>query len=420
MKRYGTHLKMEAYANISSKLLPSMYEEVARLRKEGNYSQEALESSEMSNIIAAHLGMKIKFFITEKVGQNAFFKIPQLDNNHPFFTQAGFSNWFGGDTGIAMVEGNGPLVGTVDVKNYRVGGIFSEIECNVGIGYQWIKDKKYTNEEIAEVIAHEVGHAFDYFRLLGDMVRDSWLIANASKIAVGGESPEVKTKVMVRTKEQLGIEELDYKDLLQTADVNRKDAVELVLVSNSLIQSKTQSKTPLYDARTIEQSADAFVAYHGGGRALASALVKMNKERHDISTRNPIVYLVAELFKTFITLVMFYGAPISTIIWLVALVPGTKLYDSPEARVETLKQQCVAALRQTTDAEEKEQLRSEIEALDFSLSELKDRRTFYEMIYDSITPIGRKRYSQEKHQEQIKTLLFNELQAKAIKWRNSQ
>lgn len=420
MNRYGGFLKMEGYANVSSRLLPSFTEEVARIRKEGDYSQAAMEKAALSDIVFAHTGIRAVFFITENIHRNAFFRLPQLDNNHPFFTQAGFSNWFGSDTGITNLDKTSPLEGTVDVKNYKVGGIFSEIEVSIGMGYQLFKDTKFTNEEIAEILAHEVGHAFDYFRVLGNIVRDSWLISNASKVAISQADPEVKKKVLIRTKEQLGIEELDYQDLLQTADVNRKDAVELVLVTNSLIKGTTQSSTPIYDARTIEQAADAFVAYHGGGRALASALVKLNKEHFTVATRPPVVYMAAELFKTIITLVLLYGAPISTIIWLVAIIPGVKLYDSPEARVETLKQQCVAALRQVKDPDEKAQLTAEIQAIDQSLAELKDRRTFYEAIYDTITPIGRKRYKQEQHQQQIKTLLFNELQSKALMWRKTQ
>ena len=40
------------------------------------------------------------------------------------------------------------------------------------------------------------------------------------------------------------------------------------------------------------------------------------------------------------------------------------------------------------------------------------------MIYEEITTIGRKRYNQEKQQEAIKSLLFNEFQAKALEMRN--
>ena len=419
MNQYGGFLKMEGYANISSRLIPSLVEEVARIRKEGDYSQEAIEKSKLSEIVKAFVGIRAVFFISPNINRNAFFKIPSLDNNHPFFTQAGFQNWFGSESGVIVVDRNTPLEGSVDIKNYKVSGIFSEIEISIVIGHSWMKDRKYTDEEIAEVLAHEIGHAYDYFRLLGNVIRDSWLISNASKVAISDALPEVKEKLLVRTKEQLGVDELNYKDLLQTADVNRKDAVELVLVTNSLIKGATQSKTPLYDARTVEQSADAFVAYHGGGRALASALVKMNKENWDVSTRSPVSYIVVELMKTLITLWMFYGSPISTIIWLCYMIPSNKLYDSPEARVETLKQNCVNALRQTKDPEEKKQLLEEIAAIDVSLKELKDRRTFYELIYDTITPLGRKRYQQEQHQQAVKTLLFNELQAKAMTWRDN-
>lgn len=417
MKTYGGHLKLEAFANISSALLPDLNEEIATLRKSGDYSQEGLEKSRVAEIIKAHTGINVVFYVSEKVGHNAFAKFPALDNSHPFFTQMGIEPWFQGETAISNLD-RGPLEGTVDRKNYKVSGVFSKVEAPIVIGHALIKDKDFTNEEITEIIAHEVGHHYTYFELLGNVIRESWLVSNASRVSVSSKDPETKKKVLVRTQEQLGIEPLNHDSLLQSASATRKDSVELVLVSNTLIKAGTQSNTRYYDARTVEQLADSFVAHHGGGRALASALVKFSKKTHGLATRHPVTYIVVELIKTLFTLAMFYSAPISTVIWLVAMVPSLKVYDDPEMRVNTLKQQMVQSLRQVDNEEEKQILLEEIKALEKCAKELKDKRTFYTMIYETITPIGRKRYNQEKQQEAIKALLFNEFQAKALEMRN--
>lgn len=417
MKTYGGHLKLEAFANIGSSLLADLNEEIASLRKSGDYSQEALEKSRVGEIIKAHTGINVVFYVNEKVGHNAFAKFAALDNSHPFFTQMGLEPWFQGETAISNLD-RGPLEGTVDRKNYKVTGVFSKVESPIVIGHALMKDKDFSNEEITEIIAHEVGHHYTYFELLGNVIRESWIISNASRVAAGSKDPEIKKKVLVRSQEQLGIEPLNHDDLLQSASATRKDSVELVLVSNSLIKAGTQSNTRYYDARTVEQLADAFVAHHGGGRALASALVKFSKKTHGLATRHPVTYIVVELIKTLFTLVMFFSLPVSTVIWLVAMVPSVKIYDDPEMRVNTLKQQMVASLRQVNNEEEKQILLEEIKALEKCAAELKDKRTFYTMIYEAITPIGRKRYNQEKQQEAIKSLLFNEFQAKALEMRN--
>lgn len=417
MKAYGGYLKLESFGNMSSSLGPELTDEVANLRKVGDYSQESMEKSAVADIISTHTGMNVTFIVSEEVGVNAFARLPFLDNSHPFFTQMGFEPWFIGEHGKVRVE-DGPLEGTVDVKRYKVSGALSKIEAPIVVGLALIKDKSLTNEEVAAIILHEAGHHFTYFQLLGNIIRDSWLISNASKIAVGSETPEVKTKVLVKTKEQLGIEQLDIPSLLASAQVTRKDAVEYVLVSNSLMREGSQSGTNYYDVRTVEQIADAFVAFHGMGRPLASSLVKFSRMSNSISSRSFPVYLVAELFKTIFTLAMFFTLPITTIIWLVGMVPGCKIYDDPEARVNTLKQQLNSALRQAKTADEKTSIVEQIKAIDACQKELRDKRTFYVAIFETITPIGRKRFSQEKQQEMIKNMLFNDFQAKALQLGN--
>lgn len=417
MKAYRGYLKLESFGNMGSSLGPDLIEEIAELRKVGDYSQESMEKTRVGEIIKAHTGVNVTFIVSEEVGYNASARLPFLDNSHPFFTQMGFEPWFVGEQGKVRVE-EGPLEGTVDIKKYKISGGLSKIEAPIIVGLSLIKDKNMTNEEITAVVLHELGHHFTYFQYLGNIIRDSWLISNASKIAIGSESPEVKTKVMIKTKEQLGIDELNVPDLLASAQATRKDTVEYVLVSNSMMREGSQSGTSLYDVRTVEQIADAFVAYHGLGRPLASAFVKFSKKGDKLASRSFPVYLAAELFKTIFTLAMFFSLPITTIIWLVGMVPGCKVYDDPEARVNTLKQQLNAALRQATTDEEKTSIVDQIKAIEACQRELKDKRSFYVAIYETITPIGRKRYNQEKQQEMIKNMVFNDFQAKALQLGN--
>lgn len=417
MNRFGDFLKMEAYSNVKSKMLPSFTEEIARIRALGDYSQEALEKSKLSSIVMAHSGMNIIFHISPAVKYNAFFKIPSMDGNHPFFTQMGLHHWFGSESGISLINDNGPIKGNVDIKNYRVSGDFSKIELNIVISHVWMKDRTFDDQEISEVIMHEMGHAFTYLQLLGGLIRDSWLISNAAKVVVNEKDPEIKKKVLVRTKEQLGADELNYESLMGTSSIAQKDTVELVLVSNSLIKGSSNSGTMSYDARTVEQIADGFVAYNGGGRGLASALTKIYKKAGYQETWSTPTYIVAELFKVLMTLVFLFNVPLPTILYLISIIPSRKVYDDPETRLKTLKQQCLAAYRQEKDPEMKKQIEGEIDAIDASMKHVTDRRTVYQIIFDALTPVGRKRYNQEKQQEAIKALLFNELQLKADKWR---
>lgn len=423
MRNYGGCLKLESFSNVGSSLLPDVKEEIARLRKVGDYSQKALEKCDISKIFRAHTGMNIILYINSDVSYNAFARYAPIDANHPFFKGRGLNaSWFD-DISVDRISKN-PVEGTVDRKRYKVDGVFKEIECVIVVAEDLIKDRHYTDGEIAEIILHEAGHHFTFFEYLGHAIRDSFVISNVSRSIVSSEDIEVRRKRLVRAKDQLGIERLNYDDLLQESPFTRKESTELVLISRTLFVNDNQTTTPYYDYRCCEQLADAFVSYHGGGYDIASALNKLRKQGgFDIATRNPIMYMAIELMKVMFSLLVLLASPLVFILLMINLAPQVgKYYDDPLDRVRSLENNLINALRQLDSKAktEREIIHDQLKALEGIKAEMNDRKTVYELIYRVLSPLGRKQYDEEKHQKEIQALVFNKLQAKAQLLRGKQ
>lgn len=417
MKNFGDFVHLEAYSNVSSKLMPDLTAVIGQLRKKRDYSQAAMEEAGVSEVVKAHTGMKINFRTTADVWANAYFVIPGIDTNNEFNKQVSKYYPYLAGTGTSLLKDHESLRGFVDLNNYRVSGIFSEIPLDIVLGHSFLDNKNYKDDELAAIVSHELGHAWDYFRLLGQLVGDSMIISNAAKVVAGGEKNEVKTKVLVKAKEQLGIEELNIEDLISQANINSGEYTELVLVTNSYLAQQSQSSTKNYDYRNLEQSADSFVAFHGGSRPLATGLSKIYKQTGNRATDSIYTYLICETIKTALTAFLIVSAPISAVVFLVSIAPSTKTYDDPKERIITLKQQTLHAIRTTKNEEHKKAMLEDIKALDAVIERLNDRKTIYEAIYYAATPNGRKKHNEEQHRMMIKNILFNDLQAKALEWR---
>lgn len=417
MKNFGGFVHLEAYSNVASKLMPDLTAALGQLRRKRDYSQAAMEEAGISEVIMAHTGLNVNFRTTSDLWANAYIVVPQLDANNQFTKEISRQYPYLATEGVALLKDKPSLKGYVDLNNYRVSGLFSEVKLDIVLGHSFLENKNYMDDEIAAIISHEIGHGFDYFRLLGQLVGDSMIVSSAAKVVASNEKNEVKTKVLVKAKEQLGLEELNVEDLISQANINSGEYTELVLVTNSYLSQQSQSSTKNYDVRNLEQSADAFVAYHGGSRPLATGLSKLYKQTGNKATDSIYTYLLCETLKTALTLFLLVSAPISAVVWLVSIMPATKRYDDPKERVITLKQQTLHAIRTTKNEEHKVAMVEDIKALDAVIDRLNARKTIYEAIYYAATPMGRKKYNEEQHRMMMKNILFNDLQAKALEWR---
>lgn len=143
----------------------------------------------------------------------------------------------------------------IDLKNAKIK--FKETKedrFNIGIASAFFTSNNFTNEEIAAVILHEVGHIFN-------------TLVQTLNMSITNQI--VKDIVAERYSDRT----LKYRVMQDTTDLKEEDLAISVLSDKTDVVRKSLN-TKYYDNRLNESMADHFVARHGGGIHLATALSK--------------------------------------------------------------------------------------------------------------------------------------------------
>lgn len=399
-------------STLASKLVVLIH----KLRQDGTYTQQVMKDSGVSEAILFLTGINADFMVKKGVGQNAYVRYPNLDRNHPFLAAYGYTGGTS-EVGTALLATNREVIGTIDRKNWKVGGIYSKIKMNITVGHELLASTIFSDEEVVGVILHELGHIFDYFDVLGGLVKRNFLLHDVSKQLAGQTTHEQKVKVLVEAERQLGIQIQNKDDIINAPDKVRSEVAEAVIITEDMIKNRDTSGNPLYDVRTLEQSADRFAIHHGAGVHLGTALNKLYQNANVRETRGAGMFLAVELLKVALFLIGAYVSPFYTILYLIGSIPGPKVYDSPNARIELIKRQLIGSIKDNRgDKEYSAILREQVAVLEDLQKGLNDRRSLYDTIYQTITPRGRSMYKQEVHMKNVENLLYNDFYLNSAKF----
>ena len=394
--------------------------EMQRLRDIGDYSQAAMKKCKVSALTKLYTDIDVQFVITDKIKNNAYFIIPHLDKNHPFLKQMGSSDW--GDSGISLQSiresASKSKEAGVDLRTGRVKGYFNQVKITIVMALNLFTDKKYKTQNICGIYAHELGHAFTYFEYFGNIMRRSILIDQASKTVMNNNfNSESKVKLLQEVEKQLGIENLQLEKTINLPNEKAKLRVEQVLITDDLFNhTRTESSTPYYDARNIEQLADQFCVIHGMGVWQAEALTVIYKHYRDSSVVSAAEFVIVEIIKLTLFLLFTFMNPFLVLIYGLTFIPTAEWYDKPKQRIEQLKRQLISNLKLASDPAVKEKLMSDIKAVDELLEQYKQRRGLFELYTNHLNPVGRRMYKEENFRKQIENYLNNDLFVKAAEF----
>lgn len=177
------------------------------------------------------------------------------------------------------------VTGSVDLKNARVTGFFTDVEHELLLptsmmmnGYLY--GTPITAEEAAAIVLHELGHAFTYFEMMTRTARGNCVLGYLAQQQAGGVD---KYKVAVATAGRaLGLTK-KQEEALEKAK-SKEDTMVMVLAFNGDV-ARSELGYDLYDATSCEQMADQFATRMGAGMHLITALEKIGgleqwKNRH--------------------------------------------------------------------------------------------------------------------------------------------
>lgn len=166
--------------------------------------------------------------------------------------------------------------GFIDLKNAKVGGIFSEYENYVFMNFKkLINGYSMTPAELTAIILHELGHDFYVCEYSDRLESTNQVLANIAK--------EVQS-----AKKEKDLKYI-YREIKKVNNDVTEAEVEILINGNKVIAGATwfkvifgslgvtgQLSNDTYDRNAFEQLADSFASRFGYGRPLVTGLDKLS------------------------------------------------------------------------------------------------------------------------------------------------
>lgn len=302
--------------------------------------------------------------------------------------------------------------GAVNLKTATLSGVFSEWPITIympvgqftrypGIPKSW----KWTPEEAASIVLHEVGHYFAYCEYFSRTVRTNQALAQLSRDLLGSYSAEKREIAITTCKNSLNLRDLDPKAL---AGNSNSTVIEVSIVAEAIEQTRSELGCNIYDNTSFEYLSDMFAVRMGGGRASMTAQVKLDKM---FGTTTSYDTTPAFILRQTLTMLAFLVPPVAIVIMFGALdEAGDNTYDTTEARLRRIRNDMLGMLRSPHIGKEaKEQLIDDLNAADEMLKGVRDRRSWATTIADTIIPKYRKYRKTMQLQKQLEQIANNSL-----------
>lgn len=325
--------------------------------------------------------------------------------------------------------------GWVDLKNSKVGGAFTEIGHVLGFTKKTLTGNKLTDEEVAAVILHEIGHAFTMLEYLAQTTRRSVILANSTEEFFATKDKEKRISVLVETEKALGVDLEDTKAVLEIDDklgskASKVREYQCVLENAKVRKIREETGGDYYTTRSFEQLADQFSARHGATKDLVSALDKLDSFREGGYKAANYVINITQLFDVIIVS-LFAGAfftpaiGLGTVIFWLWLgssvnVHGGPVYDTPYERLTKLRQQLVekSKLRGITK-EESEQIINEADYIESVLEAYSNNKSMFNVVGQIFWPSRRRAIKQADLQRELEQFSNNELYLDALRMKSA-
>lgn len=403
MKKHSIDLKvtMETIARQKGKLHEELIKCVSFLRNDKTYETTAIRNSRISEVIKLFTGITTNVYITSGDMMSAMF--PMLSGSHSLVSVN-----VGYDSARVMsgLTELGEIKGGIDPIKGMVTGEFSKLKTQIRIGVENLESTIYTDEEIAAVIIHEIGHLFTYFQYLSTVVVGPSILAIAAN-ALLMETDRKKREIILKTTgEKLGLDKTFYKEDYIS---NPKPGIDVMMLNDYLSLLPIGTLEIFYNQRLSEQMADTFTVKHCGARFIASYLSK--HRRHNNWQRDSFFsHLLSEigfLFKLF----RVHKTGLISILFNTYM---PEKYDRPNDRFEYMKLMLIDELKTvpTSDKELRDRILFEIENIDEISKEFVYRRDVVTFFWD-ILGKGRQYLKSTQREKALERMVYNELFYKA-------
>lgn len=382
-----------------------------KLEKIRDLTARDVADSDLTDTILKLTGLNVKIEYNVKVPWAAYVTTPPtLDKNNPLLPSKVAEAITNNDLYEQIRNSGKVLEGTIDLKKGKVGGVFSKIESTIVLGKNLLSGKVLTPGEKTSIILHELGHLFVYYEYLSSTVKTISLLKAIGSEAYSSAPTKERIKILHEIDKAAGI---DIPDKETTAG-GSQETTSLVVVRECINQKRSEMNCDYYDRRSYEYLADQYAARHGAAVELASALNKLNKATRSIHSRGNVKHFFIEVI-SFIYYA--FGGSLGSIFFIQMLLlyaASENRYDDPVERTTRLREQLIAQLQDKTLSDEvRASILNDIKTMDKLLPTIRSRKSFVELFWDKVIPLGRRNASVMSLQRDLEQLAHNELYYKS-------
>ena len=349
----------------------------------------------------------------------AYVAIPKLDKNHPLLNDNHRYETGDDDAVHLMARSRDIIKGHVDLESGTVHGDFAKVPVTIYLGANLLEGSKFTNEEVAAVLSHEIGHVFSYFEQIHLGVSLNHAI-NATVQAMFSEKRKItKVELLDAYTDLRGV---TFEDKEKLANSRSAEGVAAVLLQGEVHKSVSATGSNLYDSTGFEFLSDQFATRHGGGMHLVTALDKLQRLSGDPIYRNTASFYAIELMKT----VGFLGAVVlggpAAMLFGVALLasnPHDTDYDYPLDRANRIKRDIMETLKdKNLDGARRDTALEHVKVIDDITEKMSQRSTTLQLVWKVLSPTARRQLNQKEAQQVIEEVLNNDMFVSAAKFQS--
>jgi len=409
---------------IKSKKLDEIHMHVNTIIKYNNFDEK------ISKLIFDRLGLKVEMHCDE-ITHGAVLTFPVTENNilikdyfkgHDFYKKQ-----------IKIQKLKDKDIGTIDLVNAKVGGIFSQYKHPLFISFGLnLFIEKLTPGEVAAIILHELGHAFTYYEYSDRIMAVNQVLSTVAEELEKDNSKRDYTYIYNQLKDKLEIDSKDIDKILESKDPNIISGILFTAVSNTILK---ESKIGKYEETASEQLADQFAARFGYGRQLVLGLDKLmqkySPERNGFVRWFIIFHQILGVFILITDIIAILNAGILSaaiylllkITILVSIALSIVLsgdytrdmtYDDLLFRYRRIRLDIIQQLKNKYyTAENSEKLIQDIKDIDRVMVEVKPFYGLYRPLLNILLPINYKAKKEIQYQQMVELLASNDLFIKA-------
>jgi hypothetical protein len=365
------------------------------------------DSGFFSKIIKKHTNLTVPMsFLPIEYGYNAAVQPPQFDKNHPLYDPARKKHFTSKDSEKLLKKGL--VSGSVNLQTGKVSGTWTEIDHWLFITPNIITNSYFTDEELAAIILHEVGHLITYYIFLGRFLTCNHAMHEINSRWNDSISYDHKVKIIEHVNKSISGMALDPDSL---AEVKNSETVTSMVVSQFANAPMSASGTSGFDYRSWEALSDQYAVRNNAALAIASGVAKVEKMGGNSSYWSDGKHFIMNLFTLPILIIS-----LPMVILMMLMNKPYDTYDPPGERISRIRREAINAIKDTKMSKtQRRQYSDDMEQIQLLIDETNDKDSWFMFMWKTVIPSVRNEGKDISLLKDLELLANNELYVAANK-----